>query len=257
MDSLLDDIKTLSISDSESIITDYYDNSQRQSNPLYHKLVPIEVSNYYCKDYFDDEDFIFMTLELPYDLMDDIMNDGNNSITEYFYSFMNNIEISDDDSEEQLYYSLYDNCIKVYDTILQYYSPSWYGNETRHDQDDYSKFNIEWITSCNTILSNMDYILSLGFKDESLEYLCTYNKEVYAGLYIIMSRIESLFNFFQDKDSLQDFYNEEHDYRQTTIRIINNLCVILLYLKFYYLKNGYSYNKEIIPNKDSMITLEE
>lgn len=263
MDSLLADINTLTIADADSSVssmTTEYDNDneyQRESNPLYNKLVPIEVANYYCKEYFDDEDFVFMTLELPYDLMDEIMNDGNNSISEYFYSFMNNIEIDNDDHDEVLYYSIYDNCIKVYEKLLEYYSPSWYGNDLPHDPNNYSTFDKEWTLSSRIMINFIEIALYMGLHDDSLKYLCNYNKEVYTGLYIITSRVQAINNQYHTKKVLNDFYHNEQDNRRNYVRLVNNLCVILLYLKFYYLKNGCESNKEITPNEDSMITLEE
>ena len=240
-----------------NIDEDNIDEEEKESNPLYNKLVPLEVANYYCKEYFDDEDFIFMTLEIPYDLMDEIMESGNNTITEYFESFMNNVEISDDDIKEQMYYQIYNNCVTVYDKILEYIMPSWYGNDIPNDPSDYSIFNNEWTNVCRCFLSQVKEVLESGMNDESIEYLCTYNKEVYAGLFIILSRLENLFSYYHDKCSLNEFVDELKDYRSISVRLINNICVILLYLRFYYLNNPITDKKENKPNIDSMITMED
>ena len=254
---LFNNMNLFSSNDEYSSMNEDNEDSEKPSNPLYRKLVSIEVYNYYCKEYFDDEDFVYMTLEIPYDLMEEIMESGNNSITEYFESFMNNIEISDDDIKEQLYYQLYNNCVTVYDKVLEYYRPSWYGNETPHDSSDYSIFDCEWTNVCRCFLSQVKEVLESGMNDDSIEYLCTYNKEVYTGIFIILSRLENLFSYFHDKCSLNEFVDEVKDYRCVSVRLINNICVILLYLRFYYLNNPNLDNKEKHPSIDTMITMEE
>lgn len=231
--------------------------NNKESNPLFNKLVSLEVANYYCKDYFDDEDFIYMTFEIPFDLMEEVMECGNTSIIEYFESYMTNVEIADDDIKGTMYYNLYNNCVTVYNTVLEHYMPSWYGDDIPHDPSDYSKFNDIWTNTCRCLLSQIKEVLETGMNDDSIEYLCNYNKEVYTGMFIIISRLENIFSYFNTKSSLNEFVDSDKDYRNISVRLINNICVILLYLRFYYLKyNNFSIT-ETEPTIDTMITLED
>ena len=234
------------------------DNNDNRFNPLYSKFVSLEVANYYCKEYFDDEDFIYMRFELPNDLLEEIMESGNKTVTEYFDIFLTNNEIAEDDTTELLYLNMYNNCVKIYDTILEYYMPEWYDYDGPMDEDTmYSRFNKEWTYNCRIMLDLINDILTLGMTDESMEYLCNYNKEVYAGLFIIMTRLKELFLHFNDKSAVNDFMDYNKDYRNITIRLVNNICVILLYLKFYYLQNSIEEKERNPIYSDKMITTDE
>ena len=265
LDNLMDDIDNLNLdidNQEDYEEEEYYDeDEEHNNNPLYNKLIPFEVANYYCKEYFDDEDFINIKFELPQDLLEEIMESGNKTISEYFNNFINNIEIAEDDEVEMLYFNLYNNCVSVYDTILEHYMPEWYDYDGPQDNDEYDKFDDKWTFNCRNMLDQINNALTLGMTDESLEYLCNYNKEVYAGLFIILSRLKELFLAFSDTSAVSEFldYNRDYnrDYRHITIRLVNNICVILLYLKFYYLNNSVE-NKEQEPYySDKMITMEE
>lgn len=238
-----------------------YDNAEdeeERSNPLYNKIVPLEVANYYCKDYFDDEDFIYMRFELPNDLIEEIMESGNKTVTEYFDSFLNNIEITEDDTQELTYFNMYNSCVKVYDVILQHYMPQWYDYDGPIDDDNtYVDFNEDWTHNCRFMLDTINNILTLGMSDDSIKYLCNYNKEVYTGLIIIISRLKQIFLYFNDKSSVSQFMDYNKDYRNITIRIVNNICVILLYLKFYYLNNLKDGKENDLIYSDKMITIED
>jgi len=225
-------------------------------NPLFSKFISLEVANFYCKEYFDDEDFIHMTFELPNDLLDRIMSYGKLTITEYFDEYMNSLETNNDDVESIIYYNIYLNCIFVYDKLLEYYMPSWYSSDSPHDINDYSNFNAEWTFKCKCLLDDIKHVLNLGMNDISITYLCEYNKEVYNGLFIIITRLELIFNNFNSNLSVNEFVNTNNiDYRHHVIRMVNNLCIILLYLKFYYVDNHYYQEmNEITPKTDEMIT---
>lgn len=253
MDDIINGLNNVNISN-----TNILDNNVRKKNKLYEKFISIEVANFYCKEYFDDEDFIYMTFELPYDLLDEIIHSCNSSIIEYFNSFMNtNIKIEDNNEYEDLYYNIYNNCIAVYDKILEHLMPSWYCDDSPHDPDDYSKFNIEWTSRCKIFLESINYVLIHEINDSSIEYLSIYNKEVYIGMEIIVSKLEEIFTYFNNKTQLNDFYDNDKDYRHISVRLLNNLCVILLYLRFYYLNEKGEPSIESTPSIDCMITTEE
>jgi hypothetical protein len=153
---------------------------------------------------------------------------------------------------------MYNNCVKVYDTILEHYMPEWYEYDGPVDDDNtYAKFDTQWTYNCRVMLDLINEVLTLGMTDESMEYLCNYNKEVYTGLFIIMSRLKELFLHFNDKSSLSGFMDYNKDYRNITIRLVNNICVILLYLKFYYLNNSIENGERDMIYSDKMITVEE
>jgi hypothetical protein len=234
------------------------DTMNKKKNVLYEKFISLEVANFYCKEYFDDEDFIYMTFELPYDLLDEIIHSANSSIIDYFYSFMiHNVNIENDNDYERLFLNLYNNCINIYDVILSHLMPSWYCDDSPHDPDDYCKFDKEWTNICRQFLQNINYVLLNEINDSTLEYLSNYNQEVYIGMCIIVKKLEDIFNYFNDKEQLNDFYDNDKDYRHISVRIINNLCVILLYLRFYYLNEKGEPNIETEPSIDTMITMEE
>jgi hypothetical protein len=244
-------------SNADSMIDTTELNEDRR-NPLYSKIVPLEVANYYCREYFDDEDFVYMRFELPNDLLEEIMESGNKTVTEYFDIYLNNVEIAEDDITGLNYFMMYNNCVKVYDTILEHYMPEWYDYDGPIDEDkQYTKFDTQWTHNCRIMLDLINNVLTLGMTDESMEYLCNYNKEVYTGLFIIMTRLKELFLHFNDKSAVDDFIDYNKDYRNITIRLVNNICVILLYLKFYYLNNSIEGKERDIVYSDKMITVEE
>ena len=162
---------------------------ENKVNPLYNKFVPIEVANYFCRQYFDDEDFIYMTFELPNELLDDIIHTDTKTVSEYFHNEIENYKHNIKSNIDEIYYNLYSNCISIYDKILEYYLPNWYSSDCPHDNSDYTKFDKEWTHKCRILLDNIKYVLNTGMTDESISYLCTYNKEVYMGLFIIMPLI--------------------------------------------------------------------
>ena len=249
-----------------------YDNENYNSNPLYQKFIPFEVYNYYCKEYFDDEDFIHMTFELPNELLDEIMHSYNSSITEYFEHYLSDINPNDLDETGLLHYNMYKNLVIVFNKILDYQLPNWYYSDTPRDINDFSKFDTDWTTHCRELIHQLKHILNLGINDDVLQYLCNYNKEVFTGCFIIVSRLDMLFSHWNDKTALNDFISDVKDYRHAIIRLVNNICVIMSYLKFYYLRyplhnddnndadnsgcGSGSVLQEITPNEDEMITME-
>jgi hypothetical protein len=273
IDNIVNDINKLNLRNhktklnlEEDNINDKYELDDefinKESNPLYEKFVPIEVANFYCREYFDDEDFIHMTFELPNELLDNIMTSGRTTVEEYFKNEIDKLIPQSNEIEVILYYEMYSSCIIVFDTIMEYYLPTWYSYDYPHDKNDYSKFNKQWTNNCRNMLSATQKILQLGINDDTLNYLCTYNKEVYMGLFIIINRLENLFSYFNNVDSVNEFVDYNKDYRNIIIRLVNNLCIILLYIKFYYL-NYYvntSNNSQLMeqtPRSDYMITIED
>ena len=258
IDIKFENINLNSTVDIEHVEDDMTELNENRRNPLYSKIVPLEVANYYCREYFDDEDFVYMRFELPNDLLEEIMESGNKTVTEYFDSYLNNVEIAEDDITGLNYFMMYNNCVKVYDTILEHYMPEWYDYDGPIDEDkQYVKFDTQWTYNCRVMLDLINDVLTLGMTDESMEYLCNYNKEVYTGLFIIMTRLKELFLHFNDKSAVNDFIDYNKDYRNITIRLVNNICVILLYLKFYYLNNSVEEKERPMIYSDKMITLEE
>lgn len=254
IDMLVNDLGDLNMDDTED--EQMQSDDEPVQNPLYSKFVPLEVAQYYCREYFDDEDFIYVKFELPDDLLEEIMESGNKTITEYFDSFLNNVDFAEDDTQEILYYNMYMNCVLVYDRILEHYKPYWYDYDGPIEDDKYNKFDDTWTYYCKNMLEQLNEVMIMGMQDDSLKYLCSYNKEVYAGIIIIIMRLKELCSAFPNS-AMKDYMDETHDYRKITIRLINNICVILLYLKFYYMYNSV-YNKEDNPeSKSSRIKLKK
>ena len=234
--------------ESEEIVNE--DNS-RPSNPLFYELVSLEVANYFCRYYFDDEDFIHLTFELPVSMMEEIAHSNIPSLFDYLnntldmYYFKNKISLLEGQNEEdrltdheQSYFILYSNILYVYEQLSYYYLTHYHETEPNVE-----KFDHTFTDKVRAILSDVNVILEEYINDNVFNYLCNYNIEVLYGCRLILSKLKELYVYFGNSlltdtpiiTPILGFIHGNKNYVKSTLNMINNLCVILIYLKFYYL----------------------
>ena len=182
------------------------------------------IPNKYCYKYFDDEDFIFNRY--------DITNDNkkyikiNNSIGEYTSNFCisNGIIIDYNDSNDNPDI-VYSKILYIYTYINYYYKDL----KTLKPIERIKHLPDNLIYCVNNIVTIFKRIIN----DESLNtdtFLSiedVYFKELCYGLKIITHELTLLLNHYKH----YSLWNLEDKHIRTFFKIVNNMCVIIIFMK--------------------------
>ena len=201
----------------------YFDvNSEHEINPL-NILIPTEIVNTQCKYYFDDEDFVYIKFRLPKIINKQIENHGCDNLFEYFeYIISEDIDTYNSD--------LYFNILCIFEDVIKFY------DDEQDDPDMNIKLSYNNLTPLK-VLEVIDLMTEQSDEDSNFDkiytYLNTYNNEVLLGVGIINHQIMLITNYYKSQGIINiEFYQEHH--RNRYVKLVNNLCVIMLFLKFYY-----------------------
>jgi hypothetical protein len=219
----------------------YYDvNSEHEINPL-NILIPTEIVNTQCKYYFDDEDFVYIKFRLPKIINKQIENHGCDNLFEYFeYIISEDIDTYNSD--------LYFNILCIFEDVIKFY------DDEQDDPDMNIKLSYNNLSPLK-VLEVIDLMTEQSNDDCNYDkiytYLNTYNNEVLLGVGIINHQIMLITNYYKSQGIINiEFYQEHH--RNRYVKLVNNLCVIMLFLKFYYSigLDNYDYEADIEDNLD-------
>jgi len=203
------------VSDDESNMLDKYDTSP---------YICFGIPNKYCQHYFDDEDFIFNRYDITYDIKKYIK--VNNSIDEYTSHFCigNGIIIDYNNSN--------DNPDIIYAKMLYIYTYINYYYKDLKDLEPLERIKhlpanlLYWVTNIITILKKV--INDSSLKSHTfLTIEDVYFKELCYGLKIITHELHLLLNHYPS----YSLWNLEEKHIKTFFKIVNNMCVILIFMK--------------------------
>jgi len=215
-DSILNDsIPNDSIPNDEAILLDIYDTCP---------YICFGIPNKYCQNYFDDEDFIYNRYDITNDIKKYIKI--NNSIDEYTSNFCIGNGIIVD------YTNNNDNPDIIYAKILYIYNYINYYYKDLKELKPIERINhlpdalIYWVdnilTIFKTIFNNESFISESFLSIEDV-----YFKELCYGLKIITIQLQLLLNHYRS----HSLWKMEEKHIKTFFRIVNNMCVIIIFMK--------------------------
>jgi hypothetical protein len=189
-----------------------------QNESRLYNLLPLEVANYFCKTYFDDEDFIYVRLELPDRILSQCSHHGNGR--EDLIEFLANVERPLGNGE------IFNKLATLYQYVIGYYNMQ---DMEAIPPDSYwpADFLQQVVQVCMTITGNCD----MDITTPDYDYLNAYNREVFYGLGLIIQQIRLISIYYGLRASLAQF-KDQHALR--FIRLVNNLCVIMIYVNYYF-----------------------
>ncbi len=192
-------------------------------------LLPKDHLEYFCRDYFTDEDFLNETLELPQEILSEVAHSPAELI-DYLKSIGNKpaAELAIDNA------IVFRQICDTYAQILDYYSGcEYYGHspDSGFWPDDF--INRVW-QFC--VVIHQEYIL-----DPQSPINCSrLEQELAHGIGMITTQIDLIKSHYsallsdcdrQHQISLDDLTPEHAD---RFILLTNNLCVLMIFIKFYY-----------------------
>lgn len=209
------------------------------------KYLPLQVPNIYCHKYFDDEDFVYMNLKIP----TIILNNMTNLNLEY-YSYNNeldyfnqiNFDLKNEKNNFENYKILID-IIKIYIKILNY-------NITLSSFQNINNIDFDKIFNTSYLIQNLQYIfeemndkICFDYTNTEYENMTQIHKEITYGIKLIMSNINIIINYYKylNIDNINLFQNI---HKERFVRLINNFCVIMIFLKFIIVDLGSNYSLE-------------
>ena len=193
-------------------------------------LLPPENLDYFCRDYFTDEDFLSETLELPSEIMAEVAHSPSELI-DYLKSMGSKLSEDLDVDNAVVFRQMCD----TYAQILDYYSGcEYYGHspDAGFWPDDF--VNRVW-QFC--VVIHQDYVLDPQSPVNSSSRL---EQELAHGINLITTQIDLIKSHYaalasdsgrQHQISLDDLTPEHSD---KFILLTNNLCVLMIFIKFYY-----------------------
>lgn len=202
------------------------------------KYIPLEISNAFCHKFFDDEDFVYIKLQLPQKILDFIAHHSNGDILDYFSS------IADSNYNKEVFDNsdIYYNIVSVYQYAINYYQ-----NEHLSPIDRIKVFPLGYFKW----LSHIIYVLKreLRFTPDTLNTFYEMSKidqELSYGLHIIISQLQIIIHFYENQGC--NIYQLTEQHIQRFLRLVNNLCVIMVYLKF--CANQFKNSEELMEKPD-------
>lgn len=204
------------------------------------KYIPLEISNTFCQKYFDDEDFVYIKLQLPQNILDYIAHQSNGDILDYFSSIANDISNREEFDNSDVYY----NIVSIYQYAINYYQ-----NENISPIDRIKTFPLgyfKWVSHIICVLKK-----ELRFTPDTLNTFYEMSKidqELSYGLNIIIAQLQIIIHFYEYNGYNIFQLTEQHI--QRFVRLVNNLCIIMIYLKF--CATQFNSNKQLLQNPNFM-----
>ena len=206
-------------------------------------VIPLEIVNYYCKTFFDDEDFVYIRFELPVVIQELVIASGYYDIIDYMVNDEFYNSTNDNLSADAIMTNEY--LTNLFDIVIQY-------NMTLDaEQTPPADFWPTWFIS--NVLSICDILQKYNFNmyDSFNNDIPDYYKEIYHGLQIIISMIATICEYYKDKLIISPAnFNSRHT--EKFMRLVNNLCIIMIHNKFkwVYYYNSLGNEPEPFTNKE-------
>ena len=201
------------------------------------KYIPLEVSNVFCNKFFDDEDFVYIKLQLPERILEFIAHESNGDILDYFSTILQH-KTDEPFQNDDIYY----NIISVYQYVLSYYQHNNYSPVDRIKSFPLGYF--KWVSYIIQVLKN-----KINFTPDSLNGFYEMSKidqELSYGMNLIITQLQIIIHYYQHCG--MNIYQLSNEHIHRFIRLTNNLCVIMIYLKF--CATHFNNNKALTNNPD-------
>ena len=217
-------------------------NKKYLKNTFQFKYLPLEIPNLYCNKYFDDEDFIYIYLKIPTIVL--------NSMTQlnlvyytyldelnYFNNTINTIQPENYNFEN---YNILIDIIKIYINVLNF-------NVELSNCHNIGTIDLDKIFNTSCLIGKLEYIFNemmdkicFDYTDNEYKSMEQIYKELTYGIKLIMSNINIIINYYKylNIDSINLF---ENNHKERFIRLLNNFCVIMIFLKFILVDLGETY----------------
>ena len=230
-------------------IDNYIDSSIEEN--LYnttseHKYLPLEVRNYYSTKYFDDEDFIYFNLSIqPYLLNNKFYakynqyEDKFDNLICYYRELLEKLP-----NEEMLNIDTYKKLVSIYLVVLEFYKVIYNCNDgdingASNFPNAIKLFNNDMIKEIVSIINYLYEEIDLDCDSENNTHFSIMEKEIIFGIRLITSHINIIVNFYSSNNINFENYKDYHQVR--LIRLINNLCVVMIFIKLYHI----DYNADV------------
>lgn len=187
------------------------------------KYIPLEVNNLLCDTYFDDEDFVYLKLQLPTPILDYIMHFHSGDLIDYFSLILNNKDREVFDNSE-----IYHNILAVYQYVLNYYQQP----ETIQPIDKIKNFPLGYFKWVSVIINELRHQLKLTPEEQPDFYeMSKLDQELSYGLNIVISHLYIIIKYYHQCG--MNIYQLSEKHIKRFVRLVNNLSVIMIYFKFY------------------------
>ena len=232
--SIYDSMLTKSIDPTEiNINNNNNNNNYNNYNNSYNKyniLRVIGIPNIYCDgENFDDEDFIYNHFKLSDNLLYLVRND--NTVSELDNNIINFQDITI--SPENVYYKILYiyQFVHYFHTSLNTIYP--YKNRIKHLPDDFLTMvdNIVSIIRNTINITNMNTSLCVYQNTGSsiIKNIEKYLRDMVYGLNLCVCHLKMILNHHRIRRI--QFWDMEEKYIEKFFRILNNLCIIVIYMK--------------------------
>jgi len=249
LENIVDKLTEMDINENKAMETYHGTNGKFKQDtiiPFDSKYLPLEVPNHYCYKYFDDEDYVYFTLRIPEQILtnistieletcnneidlfeqialktrklikkneiyNDCVKDNYSNPTYYKYEFLNN----------GIYYKI----INIYINVLKFY----YSIDT-NNMVKWSIFGNNLNNTLDVIFEQMRAEICFSYLEDNYKCLDRLHKELVFGLRLIMNQMDIIRNFYRKHNLAFQNYNVRHQNR--FIRLLNNFCVLMIFLKF-------------------------
>lgn len=192
------------------------------------------IANKRCK-VFDDEDFVYQTLVLPQQILNEILSNPDiNNFSDYFDMYLIN--------NDELFYSNED----IYKIALLF------DNSYYKQINDYENI-YDFISLISYKTNNfIEYYNWESYNDVMSDYL----SDIFMGIQITADAIMYLSSFYlidEYKNKYKTLNKEKKEYiKKLYYNIINNFCVCVIYLILYFESNILTNNNT--PDDENKIT---
>ena len=242
LDNLLEHLKGI-INNNKDIDIMVEDNTNNSNNLDISFGIPkdlLEIRNRQDTKHFDDEDFIYNRFELPQFILEEVAHSSLDFV-EYFHHMLKQFEQNSEFENFEVYYHV---CI-IYQYINTYYSLSSEEREKINPQF----FSYDFLSIVKTICHDVVCDCCLDYNDSSYTYFHDYTKEVMHGLRLIITQLSTIMRVLECHN-YTDLNKYPSNYFTRVIKLINNLCIIMIFIKFYY--NQPDFNYETTEEEDAM-----
>lgn len=217
------------------LVTEIFENGMDiyDDTPPEMRYVILEVPNVYCCKYFDDEDFIYAKLRFS----DSITDSCDLNLETYL--LIHQIEISPQDL------SLHPNSIFAKVLFLYQHSSSYFSS-LRHlrplQRVEHLPPNfLEWVNNLTVIIRHLLDSDLFNYTPNELIPKEMFNEFSY-GLHLITTHLKLICNHYISRNNIQnntpnntrgmqELQIVEEKHLKKLMRLVNNLCVIMIYFK--------------------------
>ena len=223
MDDLISNLNAVELEDCLDTELDGHEMSFTGATSAIHTsrmdILPLEVVNDYCREHFDDEDFIYVKFELP-QAIQDILSHERVDIINYMRNDL--AAMVSNPAYSQCVRTVYGQIIWLYDKLMDFYM----------DEDGYEAWEYEMKLRVAEVCHLLTYYYNMDMNHELYKDVNPYGKEIYYGLGLILTQLEFINKFYAGGKPM----SKRHLYRY--IRLVNNMCIIFIHNRFSCFESG-------------------